>query len=106
MDDENEWKALREFSKENHRKRVEKTPGRIEYAIKRFNEEGISWVLKNKSIGHFHLFDKYGNLFQFWASTGKIYFDQKTKLARKFTSFKKDCRGIESCIKIVKYYTK
>ena len=101
-----EMEALKEIAKQKHQERVAKTPDRIEYAIQRFEKEGIKYVLKNKIIGHFHLRDSQNNLFQFWASTGKILFDKKTKDARGFKSFYKDYRGIENCIKIVKYFTK
>jgi hypothetical protein len=97
---------LKAMAKFNHQERVAKTPDRIEYAIKRFEEENIIYNLKNKSIGHFHLWDSQGNLFQFWASTGKIWFDKKTKDARGFTSFYRDYRGIENCIRIVKYFSR
>lgn len=104
MEDDSDkwWLTLRELAEQSHKERVAKTPERIEYAIKRFDEEGITYKLKNKSIGHFHILDKDGNLFQFWASTGKIYFDKKTKDARGFKSFYKELRGIESCIKLLK----
>lgn len=101
-----EMQLLKAMAKFNHQKRVAKTPDRIEYAIKRLEEEDIEHSLKNRSIGHFHLRDSQGNLFQFWASTGKIWFDKKTKEARGFKSFYKDYRGIENCIKIVKYFTR
>ena len=101
-DDDKWWEGVKELAKENHRLRVEKTPERIEYATKRFDAEGIKWTLKNKQIGHFHLLDADGNLFQFWASTGKILFDKRTKEARGFKSFYPDYRGIESCIKLIK----
>lgn len=100
-----EMEALKGIAKQQHQERVAKTPERVEYAIKRFEEENIKYILKNKSIGHFHLRDSQNNLFQFWASTGKILFDKKTKDARGFKSFYKDYRGIENCIKIVKYFT-
>ena len=64
--------------------------------------ENITYKILNKSIGHFHVFDEFGNLFQFWASTGKITYAKNTKDARGFKSFT-DERGIENCIKIVKY---
>ena len=101
-----EMESLKELANQNHQERVAKTPDRIEYAIKRFEEENIKYTLKNKSIGHFHLRDSEDNLFQFWASTGKIWFDKKTKDVRGFNSFYKDARGIEACIKIVKYFTR
>ena len=74
-----EMEALKEIAKQKHQERVAKTPDRIEYAIQRFEKEGIKYVLKNKIIGHFHLRDSQNNLFQFWASTGKILFDKNTK---------------------------
>ena len=99
-----EMELLREQAKKRHDERVAQTPQRIDYAIKRFEEENIKYVLKNKQIGHFHLLDKDNNLFQFWASTGKIYFDKKTKDARGFKSYYEERRGIENCIKIIKYF--
>ena len=101
-----DFEAIKELAKRNHTERVAQTPNRIEYAIKRFNEENIKWTLKSRAIGHFHIKDEQGNLFQFWAGTGKIWFDKKTKDARHFNSFYKECRGIEDCIQIVKYVTR
>ena len=101
-----DFEGIKELAKKNHIERVAKTPQRVEYAKKRFDEEGIKWVLKNKSIGHFHIIDEYGNLFQYWAGTGKIWFDKKTKDARHFNTFYQDFRGIEDCIKVVKYIKK
>lgn len=103
-EDEKWWLAVKELAEMNHHERVAQTPNRIEYAIKRFTEEGIAYRLKNKETGHFHVLDKDGNLFQFWAGTGKIYFDKKTKDACGFKSFYKDYRGIENCIRIVKHF--
>lgn len=102
-EDEDKWYlVLRELAKKNHQERVAKTPDRIEYAIKRFKNEGLKFTLKNSTIGHFHCFDKEGNLFQFWASTGKIYFDNKTRKARDFKFALERYMGIENCIKIIK----
>ena len=95
---------LSAMAKFNHQERVAKTSDRIEYAMKRFEDEGIKYNLKSRSIGHFHIWDSQGNLFQFWAGTGKIWFDKKTKDARGFKSFYEDYRGIENCIRIVKYF--
>lgn len=103
-DDDIDWSLIREQAKQSHDERVAKTPERIEYAINRFKQEGLQYSLKSKSNGHFHVFDSAGNLFQFWASTGKIYFDKKTKDARGFTEFYDNYRGIENCIKIVKHF--
>lgn len=98
-----DFDGIKELARKNHEERVAKTPNRIEYAIMRFTSEKIMFILKNKSIGHFHLRDNQGNLFQFWASTGKIWFDKKVKDARHFKSFYTEMRGIENCIKLVKY---
>lgn len=97
-----DFEGIRMLAKQNHAERVAKTPERIEYAEKRFRDENITYKILNKSIGHFHVFDEFGNLFQFWASTGKITYAKNTKDARGFKSFT-DERGIENCIKIVKY---
>lgn len=68
-----DWQAMREAAKENHKNRVAKTPDRIAYAIKQFESNGIDYVLKNESTGHFHCFRKSDNkLIQFYASTGRI----------------------------------
>ena len=96
---------LKAMAKFNHQERVAKTPTRVEYAIKRFEKEGVKYQLKNASIGHFHLWDSQGNLFQFWASTGKIMFAKNTKEARGFNSFYTYYRGIDNCVRIVKYFT-
>ena len=62
-----------ELLKEAHIRRMNKTPNRIEYAINKFEENGIEYRLLNESIGHFHCRRKSDDkLFQFWAGTGKI----------------------------------
>ena len=61
------------WAQEQHRKRVEKNPDRIAYAIQQFEEHGIRYALKNDQTGHFHAWRKSdGKLFQFYAGTGKI----------------------------------
>lgn len=95
------WDIMKGLSKEEHDKRVADTPRRIEYCQKRFKEENITFILKNKSIGHFHLFDSRKNLFQFWASTGKIYADRQ-KLVKMGIVFDGEGRGIEKVIKLIK----
>ena len=99
-----DFEGIKELAKKHHTERVAKTPQRIEYAIQRFSNENIPYILKNEQTGHFHLFDSKGNLFQFWASTGKIWFDKKTKNARGFKYDAEHSRGIESCIKIIKQW--
>lgn len=65
--------VLSEIAKENHRKRMEKNPDRVSFAIQQFKRNGINYKLRNEAIGHFHCFRKSdGKLFQFWAGTGKI----------------------------------
>ena len=54
----------KEYCKEQHRKRVAKTPDRIAYAAK---------MLKNQNTGHFNCRRKSDNqIIQFWAGTVKI----------------------------------
>nr|WP_024835483.1 hypothetical protein [Clostridium sp. 12(A)] len=73
MSDVEVWELLNKMSKENHRERMAKTPERIEYCIKQFEDNGIEYNLLNKEIGHFHCHRKSdGKLYQFWAGTGKI----------------------------------
>lgn len=77
-----------EYVKEQHRKRVAKTPDRVAYAEKLLEQHGIKYELKNKEIGHFHCWRKSDNkLVQFWAGTGKIM-------------GYKNARGIKSLISI------
>lgn len=78
-----------EWAKEQHQKRVADNPRRIEYAISKFEENGIKYELKNKETGHFHCWRKSDNkLFEFYAGTGKIKGIQHN-------------RGINSMIKIL-----
>lgn len=56
-----------------HKERVNRNPDRVEYAIKKFDEYGIKYELKNEENCHFHAWRKSdGELFEFWAGTGKI----------------------------------
>ena len=77
------------YAEEKYRKRVAKTPDRIKYAIKQFEEHGIRYELKNAEIGHFHCWRKSDSkLFQFYAGTGKIQGSERV-------------RGIRGLIKIL-----
>lgn len=68
-----DFEGIAKWAKENHKKRVEKNPERIKYAIKQFEKNNIEYVLKDEKIGHFHCYRKKDDkLFQFYASTGKI----------------------------------
>lgn len=83
------WDGLRDLSKENHAKRVSKTPDRIKYAIAQFEKHDIEYTLKNAATGHFHCRRKSDDkLFQFYAGTGKIQGLENT-------------RGIHALIKIL-----
>lgn len=65
--------TLKAMGKAQHDLRVAKTPDRVQYAIKQLEANGIDYILKNESIGHFHCRRKSDSkLFQFWAGTGKI----------------------------------
>ena len=67
------WDALKDHAKQNHEKRVAKTPDRIAYALQQFQNHGIEFQLKNEQTGHFHCWRKSDDrLFQFYAGTGKI----------------------------------
>ncbi len=75
--------------------KIERNKQRSSYAIKQFKKYGISFVLKNEQIGHFHTFRKYDRqLFQFWAGTGKITGPIPNNI-------KGDKRGIATLIKIL-----
>lgn len=77
------------YAQELHKQRVAQNPARIENAIRRFEDAGIRYQLKNKETGHFHCWRKSdGKLFQFYASTGKIQGHNRA-------------RGIDAMIKIL-----
>jgi len=60
--------------KENHEKRVAKTPDRVSYAIDKLKQHNIKYVLRDGSIGYFQCHRKADDkIIQFWAGTGKIY---------------------------------
>ena len=68
-----DFEGIREYAKEQHRKRVAENPNRIKYAIEQFEKHNIEYSLKNEETGHFHCRRKIDNkLFQFYAGTGKI----------------------------------
>lgn len=70
MEDKHEWYRA---SNNLHRERVSKNSDRVEFAIKKFKENGIKYELKNEEICHFHAWRKSDDkLFEFWAGTGKI----------------------------------
>ena len=96
-----DFEAIRELAKKHHDERVAKTPQRIEYAIQQFKKNNINFILKNSTTGHFHCFDKFDNLFQFWCSTGKIYYDNKVAKERNFKSNVKYLRGVHNLIKLL-----
>ena len=41
-----DFEGIKELARQNHAERVAKTPNRIEYAIKRFTDEKIMFILK------------------------------------------------------------
>lgn len=68
-----DYKVLNEYLKAKHDARVNETPNRIKFAIKKFEENGIKYELKNETNAHFHCWRKSdGKLFQYYAGTGKI----------------------------------
>lgn len=67
-----DFDGIKADAKRCHDERISKTPDRIRYAVSQFERHGIKYELKNESIGHFHVWDSQGNIYQFWAGTGKI----------------------------------
>lgn len=96
-----EMQLLNAMAKFNHQQRVAKTPERIEYAKQQFQQNNIPFILKNNLNGHFQCFDYQGNLFQFWCSTGKIYYDKNVEQKRNLKQYCRDWRGIKSLIKLL-----
>lgn len=61
------------YAHEQYKKRVAKTPDRLEYAEEQLKKNDIEYIVKNASIGHIHCYSKKSDtLIQFWAGTGKI----------------------------------
>lgn len=84
-----DFDGIKELAKQNHVERVAKTPDRIAYAVRQFEEHNIEYVLKNAETGHFHCRRKSDDkLFQFYAGTGKIQGE-------------KNRRGIHALIRIL-----
>lgn len=75
------WKDVKPIYKEIHNERVAKTPGRIEYTIKKFTEKKIPFELKNKTTGQFNI-KKGRQTIVYYCSTGKILLNNKPKEAR------------------------
>ena len=96
-----EIEALKEMAKQAHAERVAKTPDRIEYAKQQFEKNKIVYTVKNYLNGHIHCFDYEGNLFQFWASTGKIMYDYKVGQKRKLKRSCREWRGVHNLIKLL-----
>lgn len=68
-----DFEGIKAHAKQVHAERVTKNDDRIKYAIKQFEANGIEYVLKNETTGHFHCRRNSDNkLFQFYAGTGKI----------------------------------
>ena len=71
--DDSLYGDYREYAKEQHKIRVSKNGGRIQYAIEQFKKHNIEYSLKSEQTGHFHCRKKSNDrLIQFWAGTGKI----------------------------------
>lgn len=68
-----DFEGIKNHAKQVHTERVGKTPDRVAYAIKQFEEHNIEYTLKNAQTGHFHCRRQCDDkLFQFYAGTGKI----------------------------------
>lgn len=93
------WKdepILKEQNAEQREKNYEK---RIEYAIKRFEQEKIPFALKNTNNGHFNLYYNLKVVMSFWTWTGRFIFTCGTENIKYDGDFS---RGIENCIKAYK----
>lgn len=101
-----EMELLSAMAKFNHQERVAKTPDRIEYVKEQLAKNNISYILKNRANGHFHCFDYQGNLFQFWCSTGKIFYDKKVEQKRNLNRGCREWRGVKSLINLLSYKEK
>lgn len=75
------WRDVKTIYKEEHDKRVAKTPSRIEYSIEQFNKNNIPYELKNEITGQFNL-RKGKQLIVYYCSTGKILLNNKSKETR------------------------
>lgn len=80
------WADVKPIYKEIHKKRVAKTPNRIEYSIEQFKKNNIPYELKNEVTGQFNL-RKGTNIIVYYCSTGKVLLNNKLQNNRgiKFT---------------------
>lgn len=85
------WRDVSPILKEQNQKfRAEHYDERIEYAIKQFEENNISFKLCNSENGHFNLYKDKKVVMSFWSWTGKCYIPS--------TGFSENI-GIKNCIK-------
>lgn len=75
--------------KELHKQRVAQNPKRLEFAVKLLTDSGIAFKVCNEETGQINHYSANGNVFTFYAGTGKI---------KGF----KNLRGIHNFIKLCK----
>lgn len=94
------WRDVKPILKQKNAEHREKNyEKRIKYAMKRFDEEKVTYKLCSENNAHFNLYinDKVG--MSFWAWTGRFIFTGGIEHERFDGDFN---RGIENCIKAYK----
>lgn len=89
-----DWKYFKESKKAQYAERVAKTPDRIEVATSFFERYKFYYMLKNKDTGHFHVIVN-NNIFQFWASTGKIFGSTRRGIKNFILLLKKEVESVQ-----------
>ncbi len=84
-----DFEAIKRYAKEQHDKRVAKTPSRLEYAKKILTENGIPFKVCNETTGQINCYFANGNVLTFYAGTGKI---QGHNNIRGINSFVRLCK--------------
>lgn len=76
--------------KELHKQRVAKNPQRLLYAMKKLNDNGITYKVCNEATGQINCYFANGKCLTFYAGTGKI---QGYKYLRGIGNFVRLCKG-------------
>jgi len=85
------WHDVAPILKEQAREKRENCfDDRLNYAIKKFEENNITYKLCNESIGHFNLLKEGKVVMSYWSYTGKCFIPSK--------NFSENV-GINNCIK-------
>lgn len=67
-----DFEGLKQLAKENHAKRIAQNPQRLKYACEQLKKNGIAFKVCNEETCQINVYTADGNVFTFYAGTGKI----------------------------------